>query len=578
MNDSSTAPRFRLLIHGQDGSIPYLTPELIRLMFFPEETDDHQLEDGKLHREHIILGLAVKDTCVTPDYQETLTTKKKRKGDNTAEEENDNAHLAKQVKLNDVSSADASIQNSSCDGKDSNSTSAQQQHQQSKKPKGYSFLNKHKSSRICGLLNNEAQGNSTAPNYLEKYLRTPHHLSTLIVPTFSFVNNDDNDMTANSSEEKKYTPKKQDAKQSEQKISSGSNNVIPKSTKDAVSIKTPHGWQSIQPEQYCEAVSSMTLPTKSTSVPSNCEGAVGIFDHVDLSSLQSDSLFSENSTVKNGGKEESETNTTKEQARKQALKKITMSVQKSNDWACRAQDIFLNEAQSIKLWLPVQILASQLPSHVLFTTPKIRPNLQKQFEDKEQKLLSNHSNVAIIGWDVLVCGSNQRRNVLRNVMDTLQSASTNPKQFLLLAVNDLQSMLDAAREGISIIGSDMARLRSRTGIALCFDFAADDSITWKEMDLKETRFARDFDPILSKCTCLACRPRKTGTAPSFTRAYIHHLIQAKEMLAEILLFTHNLHQLILLFRQLSNAAALDEGNEEKEHLETFCRKIEQSLA
>ena len=309
----------------------------------------------------------------------------------------------------------------------------------------------------------------------------------------------------------------------------------------------------------------MTLPTKSNVVPSSCEGAVGLFDHVDLSSIQSESLLSENST-------------SEEQARKQALKKITMSVQKSNDWACRSHQIFMKDAaQPIRFWLPVQVLASQLPSHVLFTTPKIRPNLKKQVEDKEQALLSNHSNVAIVGWDALVCDNNQRRDILRSLMGTVQSASSNPKQFLLLAVNDLQSILDAAREGISIIGSDMARILSRDGIALCFDFECDDGISAKEIDLKETRFARDFEPVF-KCTCLACRPRKTGKAPSFTRAYIHHLIQAKEMLAEILLFSHNLHQLILLFRQLSKAAALDDKNEHKEHLETTCRKIEQSLA
>ncbi len=567
MQNSTTAPRFRLLVHGRDGSIPYLTPELLRLMFVPEETADNQLwEDGKLHREHVILGLAVKDTCITPDYQETLLSKKKRKGDGTVEENG---------KMKHARHHDAHvIQNLSTatDGKDASCDSEhhhqQQQKLRSKKPTGYSFLNRDKSSRICGLLNG-AQEKSTTSNYIDHYIRTPQHISTLIVPTFSFINND-NDTSANGSGEKKYTPKKVEAKHSVQKKCSGSNIVIPKSTKDAVSIETPHGWQSIQPEQYCDAVSSMTLPTNSNSVPSICEGAVGLFDHVNLSSTQSDSLLSENSSQ--------EKSAAKEQARKQALKKITMSLQKGNDWACRSHQKFLTGAQPIKFWLPVQILASQLPSHVLFTTPKIRPNLQKQFEETEQTLLSNHSNVAIVGWDALVCGNNQRRENLRNLMDTLQLASSIPKQFLLLAVNDLQSILDAAREGISIIGSDMARLLSRDGIALCFDFACDDGISAQEIDLKKTRFARDFDPILSNCTCLACRPRITEKEPSFTRAYVHHLIQAKEMLAEILLYTHNLHQLLLLFRQLSKAAALDDGMEDKVHLEKICRKIERSLA
>ena len=576
MNNTSIAPRFRLLVHGQDGSIPYLTPELLRLIFYPEteETNDQKIvEDGKLHREHMILGLAVKDTCITPDYQETKTRKKKRKGNTSVEDGNTKLFLQK---LNDTSAVDTSLRNASSD-KDSDHTREKQQQQQqqdsNKKPIGYSFLDKTKSSRICDLLLDGAQDESTSTStYLEKYLCTPPKISTLIVPTFSFVDGQ-HETTATCSDAKKYIPKKQEANQSQPKKCSGSNVVIPKSTKNAVSIETPHGWQSIRPEQYSETVSSLLL-SDSKIVQGNCEGIVGLFDHIELTSAQSDSLFSENVTNNDDGGSCIE----RVQVKKQAQRKITASLQKSNDWACRVHQTLIDEEeQPNKFWLPVQLLASQLPSHVVFTTPNIRPNIEKKIECKEQQFLSSHPNVAIIGWEALVCGSNQRRNVLRSLMSTLQSKSTIPKEFLLLAVNDVQSILDAAREGVSIIGSDIARLRSRDGIALCFDFESENGISAKEMDLKDTRFARDFTPLLYNCTSLACRPRKNG-APSFTRAYIHHLIKAKEMLAEILLFAHNLHQLILLFRQLSKAAVLDDESEKKENLETLCRDIELSLA
>ena len=67
--------------------------------------------------------------------------------------------------------------------------------------------------------------------------------------------------------------------------------------------------------------------------------------------------------------------------------------------------------------------------------------------------------------------------------------------------------------------------------------------------------------------------------PSFTRAYIHHLIKAKEMLAETLLFVHNLHQMLLLFRQLCEAASLDGGREEgtTDNLAAFVQRIEDQL-
>ena len=59
------------------------------------------------------------------------------------------------------------------------------------------------------------------------------------------------------------------------------------------------------------------------------------------------------------------------------------------------------------------------------------------------------------------------------------------------------------------------------------------------LDLTEEKYVRDVRPLLVGCTCHACRHH--------TRAYIHHLIRAKEMLGEILMYGHNQHQLIRLF-------------------------------
>ena len=59
------------------------------------------------------------------------------------------------------------------------------------------------------------------------------------------------------------------------------------------------------------------------------------------------------------------------------------------------------------------------------------------------------------------------------------------------------------------------------------------------LDLTEEKYVKDVRPLLAGCTCHACRHH--------TRAYIHHLIRAKEMLGEILMYRHNQHQLIRLF-------------------------------
>jgi queuine tRNA-ribosyltransferase len=57
-----------------------------------------------------------------------------------------------------------------------------------------------------------------------------------------------------------------------------------------------------------------------------------------------------------------------------------------------------------------------------------------------------------------------------------------------------------------------------------------------------TTFARDERPIDETCDCYACK--------TFTRAYIRHLIVAKELLAGTLLSIHNLRALIRLMEQM----------------------------
>jgi queuine tRNA-ribosyltransferase len=60
-------------------------------------------------------------------------------------------------------------------------------------------------------------------------------------------------------------------------------------------------------------------------------------------------------------------------------------------------------------------------------------------------------------------------------------------------------------------------------------------------------FARDERPIDAYCDCYTCR--------TFTRAYLRHLIVAKELLAGTLLSIHNLRALVRLMEEIRNQIA-----------------------
>lgn len=64
------------------------------------------------------------------------------------------------------------------------------------------------------------------------------------------------------------------------------------------------------------------------------------------------------------------------------------------------------------------------------------------------------------------------------------------------------------------------------------------------LNLMNAAFARDPRPIDETCDCYTCR--------TFTRAYIRHLIVAREFLAGTLISIHNLRALIRLMEQIQS--------------------------
>jgi queuine tRNA-ribosyltransferase subunit QTRTD1 len=68
--------------------------------------------------------------------------------------------------------------------------------------------------------------------------------------------------------------------------------------------------------------------------------------------------------------------------------------------------------------------------------------------------------------------------------------------------------------------------------------------------LREKRYERDFGPLLPGCECYACK--------NFTRAYLHHLLNVREMLGDILLYLHNLQHYYRFFAAIRRS--IDAGS------------------
>ena len=67
--------------------------------------------------------------------------------------------------------------------------------------------------------------------------------------------------------------------------------------------------------------------------------------------------------------------------------------------------------------------------------------------------------------------------------------------------------------------------------------------------VRDAKYARDFAPIESDCTCYVCQ--------NYSRAYIRHLLKANEMFGLRLASWHNLHFLLQLMADVRRAIAAD---------------------
>ncbi len=93
----------------------------------------------------------------------------------------------------------------------------------------------------------------------------------------------------------------------------------------------------------------------------------------------------------------------------------------------------------------------------------------------------------------------------------------------LMGVGRPQDILDGIRYGIDLFD---CVLPTRNGRNACAFTAAG------TLRLRNARHKRDSRPLESDCLCYTCR--------HFSRAYLHHLFQAKEMLGPTLLSLHNI--------------------------------------
>ncbi len=127
----------------------------------------------------------------------------------------------------------------------------------------------------------------------------------------------------------------------------------------------------------------------------------------------------------------------------------------------------------------------------------------------------------------------ETKDQMHAALDVVTPLLPENKPRYLMGVGTPEDIIDGIARGIDIFDCVLPTRLARHHAAFSPE---------GRLNLMNATFARDERPIDESCDCYACK--------NFTRAYIRHLIVAKELLAGTLISIHNLRALIRLVEQI----------------------------
>lgn len=131
------------------------------------------------------------------------------------------------------------------------------------------------------------------------------------------------------------------------------------------------------------------------------------------------------------------------------------------------------------------------------------------------------------------------------VVDVVAPLLPAHKPRYLMGVGTHKEMVRAIAAGIDIFDCVIPTRFGRHGTAI---------VGGERWNLKNAQFREDFQPLDANCPCYCCQ--------NFTRAYLNHLVKAKEMLGYILLSLHNITELVQFTQRIRSAILRDRFVEE----------------
>jgi queuine tRNA-ribosyltransferase len=180
------------------------------------------------------------------------------------------------------------------------------------------------------------------------------------------------------------------------------------------------------------------------------------------------------------------------------------------------------------------------------------------FPDLRQKSAEFISSLGFPGHAIGGLSVGETKEEMNQILEIVDHALPENKPRYLMGVGTPEDLVQGVLRGVDIFDCVLPTRLARHNAAM--------TLTGR-LNLINASFTRDERPIDDNCTCYTCR--------NFSRAYLRHLIIAKEMLSATLISIHNLHTLLHLAEVIRSAIA---AGEFEEFAHKFLTELEQAKA
>jgi len=246
--------------------------------------------------------------------------------------------------------------------------------------------------------------------------------------------------------------------------------------------------------------------------------------------------------------------------------------------ACVDNNAEEDESPALQLWAPISV-------HDNLTKEDLTTEISNIFSKEKNSDSIFVTGLSLVGWGHV--STEHRRYLLEAAVEMALPLKAD---VAILATQSLRHVLEAASLGATVVGSNLPTLwaTQKRAFLVPIPLKSDElhaaakkprtasqqnenenlvtspSVYLDEdgclpLDIEEgsdfTKHSwfQDKNPLVKGCQCQTCK--------LYTRAYVYHLVCAKELLAEMLLFIHNLYHLVALLDELKMTRSNIEPND-----------------